>query len=1097
MPPDDRTRAITPQAADSFTAEDGPTTVVRGPAAVPPPVADAAPTLTFVSPAGPADTTNFAPTAPAQASDLGIIPFAQFEPVGELGRGGMGVVYRVLDTHFMRDVAVKVLSERLAGNPTATRRFLEEARVTAQLGHNTIPPVHQIGTLSDGRPYLVMKLIQGETLADELKARPDPSADLTRFLDILEKVCEGVGYAHSRRVIHRDLKPANIMVGAFGDVQVMDWGLAKELSSGDPTGAGVAGGTRDPDGSPLDHTQAGTILGTPPYMSPEQATGDTACIDTRADVFSLGAVLCVVLTGHPPYSGTSVHQVVLKAANWETADAFRRLGMCTADPELVALCRRCLARQPDERPADGAAVAAELARLRASAAERLRRADLKRMAEIAKRVELKKRVWLGAGAAVVIAGLIGGGVVYGVWNAWEQEKRDSAARREKADAELREAEADRERDRKVAAAQKAKEEGEQKAKDRQRDLEVQVESALREMDAALAEVARPEAAGGDDRWAVEVRRARAAQERAEKLLAAVGGSPLGGRVTASAERVGRAEKDLALVQELDEVAFAFLDQEWTSTRPDTADRYRKAFDAAGLSVDRPDTFAERVKTHPRPAALTEAVFDWYSHTEGADQRPLTRILDAVTAGSPFLAEWWAETNDLSEEGTARLVALASGAKADRQSGWVYHRMFRELWHRGEYEAAKRVMRRGLGRHPDDYRLAMRFTIHLATEGTPAARREGVECGKIALAVRPRSVTACLLLARLLADDRPADAIEYLTRADENTTAAEPRWQRAAVYRKLGEKEKAEKDEAEAIRRDPTGSARLRLILGRWYKWQRAEAAAELTAVIPTVPKTAAAQLALAQTCHSMHRYGPAADAYRASLEADPNSPSVRVQFALLMFDQAAADPSAFRRCHEEAEAVLARGAQLAPNDAALHMNLVAVYVALKDGPKALAAARKVGELDGDSPNALNLLGYAQMTAGRYADADASAAALARKEPKSYRGPNLRASIAAAQGKWADAAKHQEEAVRLAPIHGDLWNQLAIYRGYGLDRKGAVAALEKALAREPNNALYHWNISGWYFSLLDVSKGVKHQALAWELNDALKGRKAEAPKPPSR
>jgi serine/threonine protein kinase len=145
----------------------------------------------------------------------------------EIGAGGMGLVYRARELAFNRDVAIKVLQDRYPADSVIARRFLDEARITGQLQHPGIPPVHHIGTLPGGRPFLAMKLIKGETLADLLENNPE---NRTTFVPVFAQVCQAVAYAHSRKVIHRDLKPANIMVGSFGEVQVMDWGLAKVLT---------------------------------------------------------------------------------------------------------------------------------------------------------------------------------------------------------------------------------------------------------------------------------------------------------------------------------------------------------------------------------------------------------------------------------------------------------------------------------------------------------------------------------------------------------------------------------------------------------------------------------------------------------------------------------------------------------------------------------------------------------------------------------------------------------------------------------------------------------------------------------------------------
>src|SRR5262245_37802568 len=175
----------------------------------------------------------------------------------EIARGGMGIVYRSADSVLGREVAVKVLQGRYGPESGAARRFAEEARITGQLQHPGIPPVHDLGTLPDGRPFLAMKLIRGQTLEALRTGEPGRSANLT---GVFEAICQAVAYAHAQNVIHRDLKPANVMVGNFGEVQVMDWGLAKVLVGGvgdaDPVrpGPAAADGSvvlspRDTDGS--------------------------------------------------------------------------------------------------------------------------------------------------------------------------------------------------------------------------------------------------------------------------------------------------------------------------------------------------------------------------------------------------------------------------------------------------------------------------------------------------------------------------------------------------------------------------------------------------------------------------------------------------------------------------------------------------------------------------------------------------------------------------------------------------------------------------------------------------------------------------------
>src|SRR5262249_20094153 len=162
-----------------------------------------------------------------------------YEPLGRIEGGGMGVVWRVRDLEFQRTLAVKVMKSGACDNPNAVRRFLAEARITGQLAHPSLVPVHAQGRLPDGRPYYTMKLVEGETLAVLLQARPDPTFRQIEMLRVFAQVCQAVAYAHTRGVIHRDLTPANVMVGAFGEVQVVDWGLAKELSDNGRTEDGA------------------------------------------------------------------------------------------------------------------------------------------------------------------------------------------------------------------------------------------------------------------------------------------------------------------------------------------------------------------------------------------------------------------------------------------------------------------------------------------------------------------------------------------------------------------------------------------------------------------------------------------------------------------------------------------------------------------------------------------------------------------------------------------------------------------------------------------------------------------------------------------
>ena len=231
---------------------------------------DPGPTRVVNRPRNPAGQKPVAPTERLAARPAAWPAHAgRYRILGEIARGGMGVVLRGHDPELGRDLAIKLQLDR----PDADfGRFLEEARITGRLQHPGIIPIHEVGRLSDGTPFFTMKLVEGRTLSALLAERASPHDDLPRFLKVFEQVCQTMAYA-MRGVIHRDLKPSNIMVGDFGEVQVMDWGLAKQRDEG---------GTRKeetepipaPDSSslaPPSLTQAGTVVGTLAYMPPEQA----------------------------------------------------------------------------------------------------------------------------------------------------------------------------------------------------------------------------------------------------------------------------------------------------------------------------------------------------------------------------------------------------------------------------------------------------------------------------------------------------------------------------------------------------------------------------------------------------------------------------------------------------------------------------------------------------------------------------------------------------------------------------------------------------------------------------------------------------------
>jgi serine/threonine-protein kinase len=269
-----------------------------------------------------------------------------------LGQGGMGEVLLAVDEHIGREVAVKRIR---AANPTSEElsRFVREARVQGRLEHPAVVPVHDLGVDRDGRPYFVMKRLSGTDMGELLKRlyavdEPDEAGRRRLLLRAFVDVCLAVEFAHSRGVIHRDLKPANIMLGDFGEVYVLDWGVARAIAEADERGAVAGGAAGTGAGGPADpaleagDTRVGTVLGTPPYMAPEQLAGERA--GPAADIYALGCILYEIAAGE------QLHARTRSAGDaFQPVDARPSRRRPESPPELDAICERATRVEPAER----------------------------------------------------------------------------------------------------------------------------------------------------------------------------------------------------------------------------------------------------------------------------------------------------------------------------------------------------------------------------------------------------------------------------------------------------------------------------------------------------------------------------------------------------------------------------------------------------------------------------------------------------------------------------------------------------------------------------------------------------------------------------
>ena len=269
-------------------------------------------------------------------------------------RGGIGQVWVARDAAFARNVALKELRPERATLPTHRARFLQEARITGQLEHPGIVPVYELAVrAADQQPFYTMRFVKGRTLSETARAWHQTRVrgqagllDLVPLLNAFITVCNTVAYAHSRRVIHRDLKGENVVLGDFGEVVVLDWGLAKLVDQKDA--ADVTAIEVDHAG-PIDIglTVQGQAMGTPGYMAPEQASGRVDIIDRRTDIYGLGAILYEVLTGHPPFAGPDTREVLRKVR--EEQPQLPREQWPDVPPALESICMRALAKRPNDR----------------------------------------------------------------------------------------------------------------------------------------------------------------------------------------------------------------------------------------------------------------------------------------------------------------------------------------------------------------------------------------------------------------------------------------------------------------------------------------------------------------------------------------------------------------------------------------------------------------------------------------------------------------------------------------------------------------------------------------------------------------------------
>jgi tetratricopeptide (TPR) repeat protein/tRNA A-37 threonylcarbamoyl transferase component Bud32 len=865
-------------------------------------------------------------------------------------RGGLGEVYVAVDQELHREVALKEIQPQLADEANNRTRFVREAQITGSLEHPGIVPVYGLGQHADGRPYYAMRFIQGETLKEAIQrvhqTAGEHRLELRQLLSRFVAVCNAVAYAHSRGIIHRDLKPSNIMLGKYGETLVVDWGLAKALGK-QATGIEQAEVIWQPMPDSHEPTQIGLALGTPAYMSPEQAMGSLHQLGPASDISSLGATFYTLLTGRAPFSNSDAVVVMqqVQAGDWPPPRSVKK----DIPLALDAICRKAMALQPTDRYATALALAEDIEHwLADEPVQAYQEPWTTRLGRWSRRHRLAVT---GVAAALLATLLLGGGSWW--WQAQQHAKRQAE----------------------------------------QTQLTNQ----------ALDEASRLWGqARADDQALVRWTEALAAAQRADDLVAGGEVEPgLSQRVAelrrnleqdaqAARARVEIAAQDRNLREGLAQVR---TERGEEFSRVETSDAYARIFRDQGLDVETlsVEEAAARLRVRsPRVVVeLASALDDWALVLREAKQpaarwRKLLEVACAVDSD-----EWRCRMRiALAHEDQPALLELVKQADVPRLPIPSVQLLVLALRRAGQDDQAVAVLRKAQRRHPEDvwlnYTLAEVLhnqTRHPAPRGWLAfLERQPTSRGQLTDEQRMAILDEAIGFYRAAQAQRPEIAHNLAHALDDRGCLDEA----IAMYRELTERQpnngrhfaclgealsrkgniaEAQSVLEEAIRLHP-GSAVSRTKLGdllmRQEKWDAAIAA--FHEALRGTPSHAAAYIGLAVALASKNQLEEALAAVRWAVFYEPDNANAYYMLGTMAFNNGKLDESlaAFRQT-----------VRLRPDMADAYYGLASVLRAKGQLDEAVAAYQRTLRLQPNMAEAHCDLGCTLQSQGRLTEALAS------------------------------------------------------------------------------------------------------------------------------